>query len=146
MTSTNLILDLEFSTSNGSMTVEIFAGSQSIAVYQDVPPGCVRLHHAIELPTQLRFEISNKNYDLDTRVDQQGHITADKFVKLQHVRLGNIPIKSEILYRICRYQNDRSDQIQFDPMWCFNGTATIDFFDQNFIRYLLMIDNKFSHK
>ena len=143
---TNLEIELEFSNYNGSMNLEISDSEKTFACLSNVTEKIVTIQHEINLPSQLKFTLSNKNYNTDTQVSADGQILADKYVWLNKLALGRMPINIDKLYKICEFRNDRMDEVIYDPHWHFNGTVTIDFFENNFIKYLLLIDNKFKHK
>jgi hypothetical protein len=143
---TDLEIELEFFNYNGSMNLEISDDETMFACLRDVTEKIVTIQHRINLPSQLKFTLSNKNYNTDTEVSADGLILADKYVRLNKLALGRMPINIEKLYKICEFRSDRLDEVIHDPQWHFNGVVTIDFFESNFIKYLLLIDNKFKHK
>lgn len=143
---TNVEIELEFSNYNGSMNLEISDNEKNFACLTNVTEKIITIQHQIDLPTQLKFTLSNKNYNTDTHVSADGLILADKYVRLNKLVLGRMPINVEKLYKICKFRSDRLNEVTYDPQWHFNGVVTIDFFESNFIKYLLLIDNKFKHK
>jgi hypothetical protein len=146
MTFIELELELEFFNYNGSMSVVVNDNAGVIASFADMNPGPVVVKHQIQLPNCLQFVVSNKNYNTDTQVDVDGKILSDKYVKINKLVLGKVPINPEKFYKICMFQTDRNNTVMHDPQWHFNGTITIDLFEDNFIKYLLLINNKFKHK
>ena len=145
-TYTDLKIELEFSNYNKTMIVEISDNQGVIQTLSDVTDQHVVVNHRISLPSNLNFVISNKNYNTDTLVSPDGKILADKYVKLNNIYLGRMLINPEKLYKICCYDNDQNVKTVNDTYWGFNGVATINFSDSNFIKYLFLIDNKFKHK
>lgn len=145
MSYTDLYIELEFGECNGFMSVDITDRHGMIESLTKPANSTIIVQHKIELPNQLCFSISGKNYESDTLVSADGSIVADKFVKLKKLSLGRMPIQHNKFYQICNYQTDKG-QTLYDPQWHFNGLVTIDFFEQNFIKYHLAINNHFSHK
>jgi hypothetical protein len=96
----------------------------------------------INLPTTVKIELSGKNYSVDTLVDSSGKILDDKFVQLKEMRLGGIPIEEINLIKICKYNTDQGKNIQ-STYWGFNGLVEIIIDQENFIKYLLLLNNKF---
>ncbi len=132
MNKINLMLVFEYGTYNGKMSM-LINGKR-----HDQPT----VNLDLTLPTKLIIELSNKNYNLDTQVDSQGKILADKYIKLLEMKLGNMPIEPVNLFKICNYETDKGMKF-YDTYWGFNGTITIDFNQKSFIKYLLLLNNKF---
>lgn len=133
MSYTDISLFFEYGTYNGRMC----------ATLNGQPITSSEVHLRLQLPSQLVFDISGKDYNHDTQVDQQGNITNDKYVKLLGLRIGGIPVEEVNIFKILNYQTDLGTTIN-SVYWGFNGTVTIDINQENFIKYLLLLDNKFN--
>lgn len=96
----------------------------------------------LKLPDKLVFSLSGKNYNHDTIVNTQGSIVSDKYIKLVALHIGGIPVEEVNLFKICHYQTDQGTTL-INPYWGFNGTVTIDINQENFVKYLLLLNNKF---
>jgi hypothetical protein len=130
--SVDLLLELEHCNCNGEMHVTING--------QSIDSKIVELK--VTLPTTVTISLSGKNYQLDTKLDSSGLIIADKYVKLKRLCIGRVPIEEQNLFKICSYQTDQGNIIQSN-YWGFNGVVTLNFEHENFIKYLLSINNKF---
>jgi hypothetical protein len=137
----NLTFSLEFGQCNGSMSIDILDDTQRLVFLENVAEKSLDFNYNIMLPNKIRFNLANKNTNRDTKVDKQGNVIADKYVRLASMSLGGIPIKPVTLFKICRYTTN--DQMKFDTYWGFNGTIEIDFCEDNFIKWHLKSDNLF---
>ena len=143
---TELEIELELGMCHGSMNVVVSDQQGIIGELIDYQSTQSRISHKIMLPNQLQFKIFGKNYNTDTKLAQDGSILEDKYVKLTKLVLGRIPIGMDKFYKICRFQTDLALDPVYDPAWHYNGTVTIDFDQNNFVKYLLIINNTFRHK
>jgi len=138
---TNLTLNLEFGKYNGSMSVEIFDDIQQLVFLENVTENSINLAYKITLPTKIKFNLDNKNPNRDTKLDAEGNVIKDKYVRLASMSLGGIPIKPVVLFKICKYTANH--QIKFDTYWGTNGSAEIDFNADYFIKWHLKTNNLF---
>lgn len=134
MSYTKIDLAFEFGTYNGGMNLTL----------NGEPVTTNQVHLDLELPAVLVFTLSGKDYNHDTEVNQEGVITNDKYVKLLGISIGGIPLEEVNLLKILDYQTDQNTTIAHSTYWGFNGTVTIDIKQQNFIKYLLLLNNKFN--
>lgn len=137
----NLTFSLEFGQCNGSMSVDILDDKQQLAFLENVTDKSLDFAYKIILPNKIRFNLANKNTNRDTKVDDQGNVIADKYVRLASMSLGGIPIRPVTLFKICTYR--ANDQTRFDTYWGFNGSVAIDFHEDNFIKWHLKSNNLF---
>jgi hypothetical protein len=140
---TKIKLDLEFGLCNGSMTLEIFQNNLLIEKLENVTDVSKNVYIIVELPCQIKFVLSNKNYNTDTVVDNTGSIVNDKYVILKNMVVETIPVKIDILFNICRYYKNHLTPPVNDTYWGFNGNAVIDFDAKNFIEWCLKHNNIF---
>lgn len=140
---TNITLDLEFGLYNGSMTLEIFQDNILLNKLENVTKTSKRVCIEVDLPCQLKFVISNKNYNTDTLADSNGLIISDKYVILKHMIVESIPVKIAVLFDICRYYKNQDTVHVNDTYWGFNGITVINFDAENFIKWCLKHNNTF---
>jgi hypothetical protein len=100
------------------------------------------VHLTLQLPSKLVFDISGKDYNHDTVVDKANQVVQDKYIKLLDLKIGKVPIQEVHLLKIIHYRTDKDTVIPTN-YWGFNGKVIIDINQENFIKYLLMLDNKF---
>ena len=77
------------------------------------------------LPTTLKINVSGKGFN-DTRVDDQGNILSDKFIKLDYLNVDRIPVKSWVLENGCIQFLTEHNQVLKTNYFGFNGCATVD--------------------
>ena len=130
---TKLFLSFYFSNYNGGMNLLIKNNGVELSSFSNMSEGIHNFDCYIELPAVLTFEISGKDYNLDTQVVEQ-KIINDKFLQLKSMSLGNIPIKEPVLLSLCNYHTDQSDTVRHDLFWGFNGIASININDTNFLK------------
>ena len=142
-TQTELDINLYFGNYNGSMTVEIKNNNQTLTKFANAAAGEYNVKCLIDMPANLTFTISGKNYNTDTQVVDQ-EIVADKFVQLKSMSLGKIPIGVLLLPTICKFTTDKEgDKIKYETYWGFNGVVDINIPYSNFIKYHLSMNNGF---
>jgi len=140
---TNITLGLEFGLCNGSMTIEIYQDESLIKKLENITTTTNNVSLDIDFPSQLKIVLSNKNYNTDTIVDNNGSIINDKYVILKHMMIESIPIKIDVLFNICQYYKNQTDDPVNDTYWGFNGFAIIDFDSEHFIKWCLKHNNIF---
>jgi hypothetical protein len=92
----------------------------------------------IVLPTTVRLEFSNKNYNTDTILDQQGRITDDVHVKIQSMSLDNFEFDELFLHQKIKLTTDQQQTV-ISCYIGFNGAVTFDFACSDvFSQYLLL--------
>jgi hypothetical protein len=139
MTSDNLKFELYFGQCHGSMTVNIFDNKGLVSTLEN-QVGTVTFTHDLTFPNTLKFVLTNKNSKIDTEV-QDGKIIADKYVQLTKMSVGNIPVGSLNLPKLCDYHYN--NQHTTSVYWSFNGTVNIDFNTEDFLMWHLTNNNKF---
>ena len=142
---TQTCIDLKFSLEigkcNGSMSVGIYNNEQQLSFLENIIEHNLIFDYNITLPNKIKFVLADKNPKFDTKIDSSGNIIEDKYIQLIDMSLGGIPIKPVTLFKICRYTV--KDKINFDTYWGFDGSAEIDFNEDNFIKWHLKLDNLF---
>lgn len=138
MLTTNISFKLEFSESNGVMSVSI----NGTNVTPDSGSNVVFLQEVI-LPSQIEILLTGKSLK-DTVLDEKGNILIDKYVKLSNMSIGNIPINKSLLFNICEYTPDGELESIKDTFYAFNGKVLINIDEDDFIKWHLKQDNKFT--
>ena len=133
---TEITMEFEFGHYNGTMNMDVYAGDELLARYQDHNIKTCTLQKNILMPCTLRFSLSNKD-KFDTEV-YQDKIVADKYVKLTKMLLGRIPVATHILIKICQINDQFANNY-----WGQNGTVTIDLNVKDFIQWHLSNKNVF---
>jgi hypothetical protein len=118
--------NFEFGIYNGSMSVAIKQGKHKL--FESIGNVQKNLTAVIDLalPGELTIQLDGKNNNTDTSVDSQGNIVADKYVRLQFLRVGRVPVSHANLYNLCRYTTTAGTQIN-DTYWGWNGEVCINF-------------------
>ena len=104
--------------------------------------GPLHIDREIDWPTTLLVVLSDKNPN-DTQTDDDGNIVADKAIEVQQVFINNFPIHQDLIDKIFACQHQDSLHITHENWWGFNGTATLDLDQDNPMRYMLSLQNKF---
>jgi hypothetical protein len=78
----------------------------------------------------LTIQLDGKNNNSDTEVDSQGNIVADKYVRLQNLIVGRVPVSHANLYNLCRYTTITGTQVN-DTYWGWNGEVCVNFDQTN---------------
>jgi hypothetical protein len=122
---TNCKLVFQQGIHNGSMNMLTYVNDELIADYKNTTQETFELSVDVVLPCCFKFVLSNKNSNTDTLVDNQGQITADKFIVLKQFFLARVEIPTHKLQAACKYTTDQG--IFYDTYWGFNGQAVVDF-------------------
>jgi hypothetical protein len=138
---TTLNFELKFSFSNGAMQVTVSDHRSTLLELINVTDPLVKYSVDIMLPTKLTFTLSGKG-KYDTKMDANNNIISDKYVLLSSMTLGGIPIQLGKLFDICNYS--ANGKTVKDTFWAFNGSAFIDFDEEDFIRWHLKNNNIFN--
>ena len=133
---TELQMTLQFGLYNGAMNVDVYVDDNKIAECYNSSEEIFKINSAITLPGKLKFVLSGKNEN-DTLVKNE-KIIADKYVKLNSLYLGRIPINPVVLFKICCLENGSKD-----TYWGSNGTVEINFNEDDFIVWHLKQNNLF---
>ena len=125
------------------MALEIYQRDLLIKKIENVTTSLVSVDIGVDFPAQLKFVLSGKNYNTDTIVDNTGLIIKDKYVILKHMIVESVPIKINVLFNICQYYKNQTNDPVNDTYWGFNGVAIIDFDSDHFIKWCLKHNNTF---
>jgi len=139
-TYTKLDIELEFGIYNGTMSVDIYNNNTLVNEFTNVTEHVLQRSYNIVLPSTITFKLTGKT-KYDTKVID-GKIIADKFVKLNRLVLGNIPVSTHVLFNICNYQ-PYDGQLIKNTFWGFNGVVTIELLESSFIKWHFKNQNLF---
>lgn len=135
MAHTNIRIELEFGESNGLMETHLNGVNITPA-----EPGVQVTEMTIDIPGNLTFTFNGKQ-GRDTILDGQGQIARDKYVKINSMSIGLIPINQNLLYSLCQYR--RNDETVNDTFFGFNGELVIHIDNDDAILWHLLNNNKF---
>lgn len=133
-------LQLESGRCHGSMKMEISDDHGQLISLDDLPQGTVDVPLEIQWPNKICVQLSGKDKDNDTEMDDAGNITENKFVRLIGVRVNGIPLLEKSLYDICTWRPQKGDHIQ-EVFWDDNGCAELLFDGINPMRFMIDLDN-----
>jgi hypothetical protein len=122
--------NFEFGIYNGSMSVLIKQGDHKL--FESIDNIQKNLVAVIDLVSHgtLTIQLDGKNNNSDTEVDSQGNIVADKYVRLQNLIVGRVPVSHANLYNLCRYTTITGTQVN-DTYWGWNGEVCVNFDQTN---------------
>ena len=101
----------------------------------DLPHGRYVHEIDIEFPSRLSIQLSGKQPN-DTKVDSEGKIIADKYIKLESILVDGYPTDPNWACRfLTLYPEDRDPVVT--NYWGFNGTVDIDFDSDNAFVWLV---------
>ena len=116
-------LDLEAGLIDGkSMSIQIETTNDYVKI------DCLKEKQTIKInccvPGNLQIVTSMKNA-FDTKVDDNGNIIADKYIKLTGLRLDGLSVDENYLPRFIQIQTEEHGKINSN-YWGFNGEIQID--------------------
>ena len=135
----NINIEFEVGLFNGSMALEISDPSRHIMLLENIKQSNLIVSFDIEFPTVLTFNITNKNSNKDTVVDDQGKIISDKYIKIKSLHIGRVPVRESLLFDICKYRYNGNEVNNI--FWAFNGNVCIDFDADDFISWHIKHNN-----
>ena len=109
---------------NGSMSLKAVVKNQCLFDLAEFDSDNFEFTTCQEWPFKIDFIVGNKQ-PLDTLLDDQGKICADKFIKLSGLIVDRVPIHELLLRDLCTLTTD-SNQLK-QNYWGFNGIASICF-------------------
>jgi hypothetical protein len=124
----DLKLELEFGHCNGAMTVLVKDKLTNAVLLEVANPeeNIVSSDLEVPFPCNLVIEVSGKNMNTDTQVNEAGQVIADKFVKVSKMHVGRIPVLEKNLFALCNYHKEDGTTAN-DTYWGWNGTIDLDF-------------------
>ena len=116
-------LEFEIGLYNGSMGVDILVNNEIVTSINKFDAVLHREEIICDWPAKLSFKVHGKG-DNDTQVDENGNITADKYVKLKRMTVDRIDLHEYALMKLPLITTE-TDAF-YNNYWGFNGTATIE--------------------
>jgi len=119
------IVDLTFNfefgkINNRSMTVEIESNNQTVLVTNNIA-----VVNRLVLPNCIKIKFSGKVNGKDTKIDSQGNILEDMYVKLTGIKIDNLKIPDWAIQKNLWYVTTDGNVIKTAYIG-FNGIMTID--------------------
>jgi hypothetical protein len=112
---------------NGNLRLEVQANEATVAVW-DCQQECLDpqvLRFDVEkTPLSLRLIFGNKNQEIDTQVDSDGHILKDKAIRIDQVIIDKIKIYHELF--LIPFVTESGQTIENSVYFGFNGVYNID--------------------
>ncbi len=118
-------LTFEVGHCNGSMSLQVFGNNQQLFTRNDLTEQQISLDLNLDLPGTIKIVLGNKNNNTDTRIDHNGQVLQDKYIKLSEMTVARVPVKSSVLFDLCNYLTETGQQSQ-DTYWGWNGTVQIN--------------------
>lgn len=118
-----------FDLDSSYMNLSVINNSELITV---APGKNQKVSLSIEFPTEIILDISGKNLNTDTIVDESGKILADKHIVLTKVIIDHIIVPDNFLAKWPKV-NDKFNTTYFG----FNGSVKLDFNEVNSFYWLL---------
>ena len=135
MNTVNLSVEFEMGYCNGYMHCRVLNNDKEIFNIRDNKDETLKLNFSTHWPTTLQFELSNKDLDKDTIVDENGNILYNKYMMLKKFLVNNLPLIEPNLYKIAVFAGKN------EIYWDRNETATIELTEDNPTRWLLSLNN-----
>jgi len=121
---------------NGSMSLEIMYNNNTLHKVENIIDRSYHYKTKIVLPGSLQFILGNKNMMTDTKVDDQGMILADKYIKLNKLILGKVEVSESTLFNICNYNTIQGTE--FNTYWGRPGSVMIEFNAREVVEWHLL--------
>jgi hypothetical protein len=111
-----------------SMSMEFVINDVTVDYYEQIDERIFVWESPFNFPSTVDIRVSNKNPN-DTRIDQQGNIIADKYIKLLDIVVDGLPCASYYVNKIT-FTPDSGDEL-ITNYWGFNGTVRLNFNEEN---------------
>ena len=111
---------------NGSMSTKFYANKKLLAKIDKFYNPQTWLTFQLSLPTTLHVFVDGKDNNIDTKVDINGNIIADKFIKITNLLIGHKPVSTDALHKICKLQTT-DGQTMYTNYVGFNGVLSMNF-------------------
>jgi hypothetical protein len=120
---------LEVGECNGFMKSKWFANEQCMIEVDPTESGEIDISFDVELPCTIKIELSGKDLNADTKVNQNGNIIQDKFIKISGMWLARHPIPEFVYMNMCEVEtNDSKFKTSY---FGFPGTVLIALDEQD---------------
>ena len=137
-----LKIDLEAGECNGYMNTEIYVNDQLICCPNFVNSNNLILDIPVNFPFDLRIQVSGKNLNTDTHVED-GKIVRDKYVKLKQLYVARYPVNEGVLYNMCLFHPQDKPAEKTNYFYC-NGSAVLNFQAPDAMKWLLLYNRYWS--
>lgn len=121
---------------NGSMSLQIVYNNNTLHHVEYIESSKYHYKTTIQLPGTLKLVLSNKNMSTDTKVDSQGQILADKFIKISRLFLGRVEVSESTLFNICNYCSELGSEL--NTYWGRPGYVEMHFNTQKVVEWHLL--------
>jgi len=128
-------MEFEMGACNGYMQCRVLNDDKEIFDIKNHNSKILTLDFATDWPTTLQFELSNKDLNNDTVIDENGNIVYNKYMMLKKFAVNNLPLIEPNLYKIAVFAGKN------EIFWDRNETATITLGEKNPTRWLLSLNN-----
>ena len=135
MNTVNVSIEFEMGYCNGYMHCRILNNDKEIFDIKNHNHDVLALDFATGWPTTLQFELTNKDQNKDTIVDENGNILYNKYMRLKKFAVNKLPLIEANLYKIALFAGHN------ETFWDRNETATIELDKGNPTRWLLSLNN-----
>jgi len=109
---------------DASMQLKIVNGSEEVEI-KNFSNGLNTVLLTVQFPQTVLITVSGKGNN-DTKVDNNGNIIADKYLKLVDVRVDKLSVDPHYLPRFIEIKIESNEKITTN-YFGFNGTVAIDF-------------------
>ena len=135
MNKVNISIEFEMGYCNGNMHCRVLNNAKEIFDIKNIKDEILKLDFTTDWPTTLQFELTNKDQNKDTIVDENGNILYNKYMRLKNFAVNNLPLIQPNLYKIALFAGKN------ETFWDKNETATIELSEANPTRWLLSLNN-----
>lgn len=135
MNKVNLSIEFEMGYCNGYMQCKVLNNDKEIFDIKNNENKILKLDFTTDWPTILRFELTNKDPNRDTAIDENGNILENKYMWLKKFAVNNLPLNEPNLYKIAVFAGKN------EIFWDRNETATIELTEDTPTRWLLSLNN-----
>ena len=109
---------------NGTMRMQIFFDNIQVFDFADIKTESLTVKHRMTLPCCMKILLSDKDLTVDTKIDSDGKIIADKFIKLEKILVDRIDPGIEYMKSIALDTGENKLNVLY---WGFNGTVELAF-------------------
>lgn len=130
-------IKINFSTGelNGcTMNLVVMAGKQTVFKHSDNLSKKFTVEFDTNIPEEIKFIVNGKG-PFDTKVDEQGNILQDKFLKIDSIQIDRMLVPTWILEnKLIRFVYN--DQVTYTNYFGYNGQGIIQIPKSTFLMFL----------
>ena len=127
----NFKITLEVGECNGFMKSRWFANGECVAEVNPTSNSDIDVEFFIKLPCTIRVELTGKNLATDTKLDDNGLIMQDKFIKIKNMWLAKRPVPEHVYMNMCNIESENGNFTA--AYFSMNGAVTINFAESDAI-------------